>query len=112
MRGLGLELPKPVYRKGLVPVRRDGHLLYVSGQGPTVEGTPRYAGKVGADVSLEDGYKAAQLCGLNALSALREFLGGDLDRITGVVKVLGLVASAPDRSPTFCWRWLCPSSSE
>jgi enamine deaminase RidA (YjgF/YER057c/UK114 family) len=36
------------------------------------------------------------LCGLNALSALKEFLEGDLDRVTGVLKVLGLVASAPD----------------
>jgi len=94
--GLGLELPKTPYRKGLIPVKRDGHLLYVSGQGPTVEGAPRYQGKVGAEVSLEDGVKAAQICGLNALGALKDYLGGDLDRITGVVKVLGLVASAPD----------------
>ncbi|MDQ7841028.1 MAG: RidA family protein [bacterium] len=96
VRGLGLELPKTPYRKGLIPVKRDGHLLYVSGQGPTVDGTPQCQGKVGAEVSLEEGYKAAQLCGLNALSALRDFLGGDLDRVTGVLKVLGLVASAPD----------------
>lgn len=96
LQTLELQLPKAASRKGLVPVRRDGHLAYVSGQGPTVEGKPRFQGRVGGEVSLEDGYKAAQLCALNALSALREALGGDLDRVTGVVKVLGLVASAAD----------------
>ena len=96
LHGLGLDVPKTPYRKGLIPVKRDGHLLYVSGQGPTIDGTPRYQGRVGAEVSVEDGYKAAQLCALNALAALREALGGSLDRVTGVLKVLGLVASAPD----------------
>ena len=95
-RSLGLRLPESAHLKGLIPVRRDGHLLYVSGQGPTIDGRPRYQGKVGAEVSVEDAYAAAQLCGLNALSALRDFLGGDLTRVRQVVKVLGLVASAPE----------------
>ena len=93
---LGVTLPQKAHLKGLIPVRRDGRLLYVSGQGPTIDGRPRYQGKVGADVSLDDAYNAAQLCGLNALAALRDFLGGDLTRVQRVVKVLGLVASAPD----------------
>lgn len=93
---LGVELPQKAHLKGLIPVRREGRLLYVSGQGPTIDGRPRYQGKVGADVSLDDAYNAAQLCGLNALAALRDFLGGDLTRVQRVVKVLGLVASAPD----------------
>src|SRR3989304_1609037 len=91
-RSLGLRLPESAHLKGLIPVRRDGHLLYVSGQGPTIDGRPRYQGKVGAEVSVEDAYAAAQLCGLNALSALRDFLGGDLTRVRRGVKVLGLVA--------------------
>lgn len=95
-QSLGVELPRTAHLKGLLPVRRDGNLLYVSGQGPTIDGRPRYQGRVGADVSLEDGYQAAQLCGLNALAALRAFLGGDLGRVRSIVKVLGLVASAPD----------------
>ena len=95
-RSLGLRLPESAHLKGLIPVRRDGHLLYVSGQGPTIDGRPRYQGKVGAEVSVEDAYAAAQLCGLNALIALRDFLGGDLTRVRRVVKVLGLVASAQE----------------
>lgn len=95
-RSLGFELPNSTHLKGLTPVRRDGNILYVSGQGPTVDGRPHYQGKVGAEVSLEDAYNAAQLCGLNALAAIRDFLAGDLTRVQRVVKVLGLVASAPD----------------
>jgi enamine deaminase RidA (YjgF/YER057c/UK114 family) len=95
-RALRIELPTGAHLKGLIPVRRDGHLLYISGQGPTIDGRPHYQGKVGAEVSLEDAYEAAQLCGLNALRVLSDFLKGDLTQVHHVVKVLGLVASAPD----------------
>ncbi len=95
LEALGLTLPQPAPALGLYkPVRQEGKLLYVSGQGSTVGGRPTISGQVGGPCSLEEGQKAAQMCGLNALAALHHYLG-DLNRIKGVVKVLGFIASAP-----------------
>lgn len=94
LKELGHTLPAPPPSAGIFkPVRQVGTMLYVSGQGPTREGKPVYAGKVGAERSLEDGQEAARLCTLNALSVLHEYLG-DLNRIRSLVKILGFVASA------------------
>ncbi|MCI6375296.1 MAG: RidA family protein [Clostridiales bacterium] len=94
---LGITLPKKDRRgKGIVAVRACGDLLFVSGHGPQLEdGTPVYTGKVGSDLTLEQGYEAARQCGINVLAAIREYVG-DLDRVDRVLKVFGLVASAPD----------------
>ena len=71
-------------------------MLFVSGTGPNnVDGKPVYTGKLGAELSLEEGYKAARLCGINMLATVREYIG-DLDRVAGIMKVFGLVASSPD----------------
>lgn len=91
---LGIELPKKDRRgKGVVAVRQCGDLLFVSGHGPTdqttPEDTPVYTGKLGADLSVEQGYQAARLCGINLLAAIRDYLG-DLDRIEYLVKAFGL----------------------
>lgn len=95
MKKLGIELPEPPPRGGLYrPVRQVGPMLYVSGQGPTERGKPLFTGKLGREVSVETGQAAAGRCVLNALAVLQAHLG-DLDRIAGVVKVLGFVASAP-----------------
>jgi enamine deaminase RidA (YjgF/YER057c/UK114 family) len=75
----------------LKPVLVDGHLAYVSGQPPAREGKIQYFGNVGKDVSVEDGYLAAQLCALNILGALEQELGG-LDWIERIVKVVGFVS--------------------
>ncbi len=89
---MGIELPPVPPLAGLyVPVKQVGNLLYVSGQGPTVNGKPIITGKLGT-LSIEDGQMAARHCLLNALSNLRNYLG-DLDRIKSVVKILGFVAS-------------------
>ncbi len=94
LRELNLTLPPAPKRGGIYkPVRRQGNLLYVSGQGPTWEGVARYTGKVGSERTLEEGREAARLCVLNALAALQEYVG-DLNRLSGVVKILGLVQSA------------------
>jgi enamine deaminase RidA (YjgF/YER057c/UK114 family) len=75
-------------------VRVTGGLAYVSGHGP-IDGTEvLMQGKVGANVNLENGYEAGRLTGLSILASLKAELG-DLDRVTGWVKALGLVNCSP-----------------
>jgi len=95
LKKLGLKLPAPAPKGGLyAPVKIVGSLAYVSGQGCTESGKPLFVGKVGREITLEQGQEAARVCVLNALAALKAHLG-DLDRVAGVLKVLGFVASAP-----------------
>jgi len=70
---------------------RVGNLLFLSGHGPSAD-TP--AGKVGKDLTLQQGYQAARATGLNLLATARAALGS-LDKVKRVVKVLGMVNSAP-----------------
>jgi len=90
--------PKPaaVY----LPFVRTGNLVYISGQGVTRDGKPLMLGHVGSELSIEDGYKGAEICALNALAVLKMAIG-DLDKVKRVVKVLGFVNSAPgfDKQP-------------
>jgi len=73
---------------------RTGNLLYLSGHGPMrVEGKPSARGKLGKDLSTEDGYKVAREVGLSLLASTRTALGS-LDKVKRVVKVLGMVNSA------------------
>ena len=93
---LKLELPpapKPVavYR----PVVVVGDLVYVSGHGPLKTDKSLITGRVGADLTLEQGQAAARQVGLAILATLREHLGS-LNKVKRVVKVLGMVNSAPD----------------
>jgi enamine deaminase RidA (YjgF/YER057c/UK114 family) len=77
-----------------VPAVRVGNLLFVSGHGPQRrDGTPSATGKVGKDLSVEEGYKVAREVGLGLLATTRATLGS-LDRVKRVVKVLGMVNSA------------------
>jgi enamine deaminase RidA (YjgF/YER057c/UK114 family) len=96
LRELGLELPPvPVPVAEYVPAKRVGDLVYVSGQGPIRDDKPVYVGRVGAEVSLEEAYKAAQLCALNCLAAVKSVVGS-LDVVEEIVQVRGFVNSAPD----------------
>ena len=93
---LGLTLPEvaaPV--AAYVPAVRSGPYVYTSGQLPIVSGSLVATGKVGAEISAEQGKDLARICALNALAAVKAELG-DLARIRRVVKVVGFVASAPD----------------
>ncbi|QDU61639.1 Endoribonuclease L-PSP [Planctomycetes bacterium Pan216] len=93
---LGLELPpapKPVGT--YVPAVRVDKLLYVSGHGPLLPDQTLITGKVGADLTLEQGVAAARTTGLGMLATLRSQLGS-LDRVARVVKVFGLVNATPD----------------
>jgi enamine deaminase RidA (YjgF/YER057c/UK114 family) len=79
-----------------VHAKRVGNLLYLSGKGPPdVDGRmPR--GKLGAGMSVEEGYRHARGVGLVLIAALKDALGGDLERVADIVKVLGMVNAAPD----------------
>lgn len=97
MKELGIELPKPTVPMGVYfPAKEFGEkFVYISGQGPIVDGKPLYVGKVGKELSLEEGQKAAYACMLNILSVLNEKIK-DLNRIKSVVKILGFVACTDD----------------
>ena len=94
---MGLTLPtSPPPIANYVPAVRTGNLLFLSGVGPAPmpDGTtPR--GKLGKDLTVEEGYEAARLVGLNLLARLKDALG-DLDRVKRVVKLLSMVNSTPD----------------
>ncbi|MFM1652185.1 RidA family protein [Brevibacillus sp. B_LB10_24] len=83
--------PKPaaIYQ----PAKRVGNLVYLSGQDCRVDGVLKYKGKIGSDLTVEQGYDAARLTGINCLAVLKEFLG-DLDKVKQIVKVLAFVNSA------------------
>lgn len=92
LTALGLTLPQAGTPRGTyVPFVRVGNLVFVSGQAPRRDGTLLYAGKVGAERTPEEGYEAAKLCTLNLLAQLKVACDGDLDRVTQVVRVAGLV---------------------
>ena len=99
LAALGLELPAPpAAPPGVVLpfkwVRVSGDRAYASGHGPLDGGDVLVRGKVGTDVSPEQGHEAARLTALSMLASLRQELG-DLDRVTAWVKALGLVNCAP-----------------
>lgn len=90
---MGIQLPELSAPKALyVPVVQTGKLCFVSGQIPMLDGQLLYAGKVGAERTLEEGQEAARVCAVNLLAALRAHLG-DLDRVTRVVKLQAFVNS-------------------
>jgi enamine deaminase RidA (YjgF/YER057c/UK114 family) len=95
IKELGLTLPQPPKPGGnYVPGVRVGNLLYLSGHGPSrVDGVPAARGKVGRDLSVDEGYKVAREVGVNLLGTARSLLGS-LDKVKRVVKVLGMVNSA------------------
>ncbi len=91
---LGIELPDVVAPlAAYVPAVRTGTLVYTSGQLPMQGGQLPAEGKVGGEVSAEDGKALARICGLNALAAVHALVG--IDSVVRIVKVVGFVASAP-----------------
>ena len=94
LQHLGFTLPDPPEPAGsYTRAVRAGKLIFVSGQLPIVEGEMAFAGKIGAELSVEEGYKACQVCALNALSILRAE-AGSLEAIQQVVRISGFVCSA------------------
>jgi enamine deaminase RidA (YjgF/YER057c/UK114 family) len=99
LRGLGIELP-PVTAPvaNYLPCSRTGNLLFVGGHGPP-DGTSIVTGKVGGDLTLEQGRDAARTTALSILATMQAELG-DLDQIRRFVKVLGMVNVAPGFTQT------------
>ena len=101
LKELGLTLPKPPQPvAAYLPALQVGDLLFLSGTTCYVDGGLLYTGRVGAELSLEEGYAAARQTALNLLSVIKATLG-DLDRVERVVKLNGYVNSARefDRQP-------------
>jgi enamine deaminase RidA (YjgF/YER057c/UK114 family) len=99
LKELGIELPPPFAPAGsYVAARLSRGMLYVSGQGPAGP-DGMVTGKVGADLTLEQGIDAARLVGLNLLAVIRAELGS-LDRVTAIAKLLGMVNCAPGFNET------------
>ncbi|MDO4306575.1 MAG: RidA family protein [Eubacteriales bacterium] len=79
-------------RKPIVVLKQVGNLLYTSGHGPEdqITGKPIYAGRIGSDLTPEEGYAAARECGIILIGALKDYLGS-LDRVKNIVKATALV---------------------
>ncbi len=92
---LGLELPPvPDAVANYIPGVLVGEVLFLSGTIGKIKDTLVYQGKLGADLTVEQGYQSARLCTLNHLAMAKAVLG-DLDRIVRVVRLIGYVNSAP-----------------
>ena len=95
LRELGIDLPPPpASTANYVQFLREGDLLFVAGQGPfSADGNIVYEGRVGKDVSEEDGYQAARLCAINCLTHIKAALGS-LDDVKQVLSLRGFVTCA------------------
>lgn len=98
---MGIVLPKPPKPvAAYIPAITVGNLVYISGQDCKKDSILLYKGKLGQDLSIDEGYDAARQAMINCLALLKEYLG-DLDRIKRIIKLTGFVASAPgfDQQP-------------
>ena len=96
LKELGISLPappKPV--ANYVPAVRAGNLLFVSGHGPYNDGKTMVSGKLGKELTIEEGYKTARNVALNCLASVQATLG-DLNKVKRVVKLLGMVNCTED----------------
>ncbi|MDA8549892.1 RidA family protein [Aquiluna sp.] len=96
LAALGLELPEVATPAGAyVPAVISGNLVFTAGQIPLIDGKLMAEGRLGAEITAEQGKEIAQRCALNAIAAVKSVLG-DLERVKKVVKVVGFVASTPE----------------
>ncbi|HTW68523.1 MAG TPA: RidA family protein [Acetobacteraceae bacterium] len=94
---LGISLPRPMAPiANYVPYVVTGNLVIVSGQVPARDGTIAVTGKVGLNLTLDQGREAARLCFINVLVHLKAACDGNLDRVKQVVRLGGFVASPPE----------------
>ena len=92
---LGYTLPIPPEPIGnYLAASRSGSIMWMAGVGSNRADGSRISGKLGADLTVEQGYEAARWCALNLLARMKVELG-DLDRVTGILKVFGMVNSSP-----------------
>jgi enamine deaminase RidA (YjgF/YER057c/UK114 family) len=94
---LGLVLPgRPTPAANYRSFVRDGRLVCLAGVAPTENGAYAVIGKVGKELDLEDGRRAARICALNMLANLKAACGGDLDRVHRIAMVRGFVNATED----------------
>ena len=92
IKNLGLNIPDlPKALANYVPYKIIGKTIYISGQAPVKNGELIYKGKVGSDISIEEGVEAAKLCVINIIAALKTGLDGDWDKLDSFVKLTGFV---------------------
>lgn len=97
LKDLGLELPAAAApAANYVPYVVSGTMLFVAGQIPFLNGQTMHLGRVGADITKEDGQKAAQACALNILAQVNEAVAGDWSRVKRCVKLGGFVCCTPE----------------
>lgn len=97
LKELGITLPPPAAPvANYIPYNITGNLLVVSGQIPLVDGKIAVTGKVGANVSVEQGQQAARICFINLVAQAKAATGGELDRVKRVVRLGGFIAAGPD----------------
>ncbi len=97
IKELGLQLPpasKPI--ANYVKYVRTGNLIFLAGHGPTKADGTNITGKVGKDLTIEQGYEAAKVTALSLIATLKDALGGDLSKVKRIVKVNGYVNCLPD----------------
>ena len=92
IKKLGLVIPEPpVAVANYVPYKIMNNIMYISGQAPIQNGELLYKGKVGYDLSLEDGIKAAELCCINIIAAIKKGIEGDWNKLDCFLKLGGFV---------------------
>jgi enamine deaminase RidA (YjgF/YER057c/UK114 family) len=97
LQKLGLTLPEPPAAAArYVPFVVSGPLVFIAGQLPMQGGKIAVSGRLGADIGLEDGARAARLCAINLLAQLKAACEGDLDKVRRCVRLNGFVASTPE----------------
>lgn len=95
LQELGITLPaSPEPRFTYIPCNQTGNLIYLSGQDCRINGELMYEGKLGREVTIEQGQAAARQTIINCIAVMKGYLG-DLDRVVKIVKMLGFVNSAP-----------------
>ena len=94
---LKIKLPEPKPPVGsYVATKIIGNLLYISGQISIDENAKLITGKIGKDLNLDEGYKAAERCGLSIIAHVKNACGGDLDKVKSCVKLTGYINSTDD----------------
>ena len=97
IKNLGINIPElSIPLANYVPYKVVNNILYVSGQAPVVNGKLMYLGKIGIDISIEDGIEASKICCLNILAAIKHSIDDNWDRFGEIIKIGGFVNSNPD----------------
>jgi enamine deaminase RidA (YjgF/YER057c/UK114 family) len=97
IKTLNINLPQPKPPVGAyIATKIVGKLLYISGQISIDENSKLITGKIGKDLNLEEGYRAAERCGLSIIAHVKNACGGDLDKIKTCIKLTGYVNSTDD----------------